>query len=871
MADYKSRMVIASICLLLDKSNAFAQSLMFFPNTENSSRLTTTGGFNYFQNSTNGNGFADYLLPLNKRNNSLLFTNLDIKIGQQESKSGSAGLGYRYLNTQSIVGAYLFTDVNNTIFNKTFTTLNPGIEWRSKSVDFHVNAYVPVTNRIKLLSSERNQITSFQSRRQITTTQLFYEAVGAGGDMSIGKQFSHLRQSRAYVGGYYYSPQQMKAIKGMQAGVDIPIMNQVVLNVADSYDNNLHNTFFLGVSIQFGGVSPLNQNRLEDHFSDAIPRHLGTLNTGSSIPSETAWIEKKSETQFNNIWFFNGASSGSSNITPDSCTFEHPCSSTQLNQNSINNINKWAPGANLYLETGTYDISPDNNQLFVLGGQSFFGRTYQFAAPAPFGAQPLLNGSLVLQGNNTIANIALAGTGTQQTAGVVAGRMTQAVSNININSVSISDFRGNTEDAGYGITAYGTDINIDNALIENIQGGTNPELINTNAAYGIRATNSASGQIDIRNTSIQNIYNNNSGVINAAYGINVENNGNGVITAENNFINHLTLSPNEALYGIYSLNNGVGGIYLQNNVMTDFSVSNAPGGMNQAIYGISALNNNLGATLILNNTASNFQTNNASVGTTIYGINAINQQGIIQIDNNKVFHFTGASSDVDVVNGLTIANYGGTARVSGNLIDNITAGFGGSIGGTAQGINLFQIYGNSIIANNQVSRVTAGNNAWGGDAQGIYAVNDSDYTGVGGVISLIDNRVSEIYAGNGSNIGGTAIGISTDNRSGNLLIDRNTVAQVRGGTGEGIGGSAMGIYSLNQGSEVSISNSQVTNIQGGNSDPIFGVGGDAYGIYGYYYFGSDIIESDNFVSNVTSGQGGAAGIEGTIVITSPPG
>ena len=36
------------------------------------------------------------------------------------------------------------------------------------------------------------------------------------------------------------------------------------------------------------------------------------------------------------------------------CTFEHPCSGPSFTQTTVNDINGFAPGANFYLNTGTY-------------------------------------------------------------------------------------------------------------------------------------------------------------------------------------------------------------------------------------------------------------------------------------------------------------------------------------------------------------------------------------------------------------------------------------------------------------------------------------------------------------------------------------
>ncbi|WP_419421527.1 hypothetical protein ACNVED_16580 (plasmid) [Legionella sp. D16C41] len=871
---WKEAFIESTVCCLLCLScSAKAAVLADILEPKRATRASLSGGVGAFEGSSAGLGLADVLIPLNASNVHNLFSNFDIKAGQEGSYGLSAGLGFRELRFDGIAGLYMFADYSKTTLNKEAMVFNPGFEWLNNTLDFHINGYVPANQQKSLVNYGPNRrtltqtLSRFDVRKEYTYTSSYFEAIGPGADVILGNTFANFYFVRPYIGAYYYAPEKMNTIQGVQGGVDIPLTSRLTLKFADSYDNVHHNTAFLGLTLQLGGVGQFAKTTLSDRLSDEIPRHLGTLNTGSFIPSERAWLQTSSEVLTkNNVWFFSSTAGDTSLVTPMSCTYEHPCYSTQFNQINLNLISQYTVNPKIYLEQGLFDISANNHYLFILPGQSIYGRTRAFAAPAPFGNQPIINGTFDLQGNNILANLTLDGRGTLQPIGIVAGNAFRPVSNLFINTVEVRNFAGNNVSAGYGMKIIGTNIQINNSQVNNIESGVNVDEPLVGQVFGIAGLNTGIGYFNIINNTVESISTNDAAQYHALFGLHVENAATGSITVADNTVTNFNPAINAAMYGIWGENQTTGALNFNRNTVTNLRGA-LHGGENQSLYGLMVFNNGLGNVAVRNNTLSNLVSGNASISTTTIGITVNNQLGVARIENNAINNILGGISQTDEVDGINLANYGGQVQVNNNVIDTISAGSGINEGGIASGIQLFQSHGNLVAQANTITHISGGANAIGGNAMGIQAHGVFD-----GTMSLIQNTISQITGGNGGGIGGNGLGIfahndySDENGNTAMLISGNNVSVIYGGTGTNIGGDAVGIEAINSGGDVHINNNTVNLVQGGNGND---KGGNAFGIYGYQYY-SPIFESNNSVSNVVAGSGTIMGVDEDIRITFPP-
>ncbi|STX28489.1 Uncharacterised protein [Legionella beliardensis] len=871
---WKGAFIESTVCCLLCLAcSAKAATLTDFLELKHVARASLSGGASAFEGSSSGLGLADILMPLSASNMHNLFSNFDAKVGQEGSYGLSAGLGFREVRVGGIIGLYTFADFSKTTLNHDAIVFNPGLEWLGHTVDFHLNAYVPANRQTSLIKYGPNHrtvtqtISHFNSRQEYSYTSSYFEAVGPGADVILGNTFANFHYVRPYIGAYYYSPEKMHTIDGVQGGINIPMTSRLTLKLADSYDNVHHNTVFLGLTLQLGGVSPTAKTNLSDRLSDEIPRHLGTLNTGSFIPSERAWFKTSQDVLTrDNVWFFSGTAGDTSFVTPMSCTYEHPCYSTQFNQANLNLISQYTLDPKLYLEQGLFDISANNHYLFILSGQSIYGRTLAFRAPAPLGNQPIINGTLELQGNNTLANLTLDGTSARQPIGIVAGHALSPVSTLAINAVEVRNFTGNNTRAGYGMNLVGTNIRVTNSRVNNIGSGVNIDEPLVGQVYGIAGQNVGDGYFNLVGNTVEALSTTDAQEYHALYGISVINEQSGSMTIAKNTITDFNPTINTAMYGLWGENQTVGLINFNQNTLANLTGA-LNGGQNQSLYGLMVFNNGQGHVVVRNNAIANLVSGNATNSTTTNGININNQVGSARIESNTITALLGGSSQTDEVNGINLANYGGQAYVNNNIVDNIAAGDGLTEGGVASGIQLSQIYGTLTAQANTIINVSGGNNAIGGNAMGIQARGE-----FGGRIRLIQNTINQVAGGNGGGIGGNGIGIfalndyndGLDNTT--MLIAQNNVSAIYGGTGNNIGSDAVGIEAINSGDNVAINNNTITLVQGGNSNER---GGNAFGIYGYQFY-SDIFETNNSVDNVAAGQGTIIGFEEDIRITYPP-
>ncbi|CEK10689.1 inverse autotransporter beta domain-containing protein [Legionella hackeliae] len=361
-------------------------------------------------------GVIDGMLPVFGSQDGIFYVDGLGKGGSDDGYLWSAGGGFRGIQNNSFLwGAYAFGDYNRTSRGQHFTVVNPGVEAMTNYWDVHVNGYFPTSKQKSeglFLGTQlgTTQYISFTGHSQFDSIVNVVEEVGNGVDGEVGLTLPQLRYLRLFGGGYHFAPQHVSDINGVVGGVEVPINNNLTVSVRDSYDRVQKNTALFTVRFTLGGINKGEQPNIHDRLLDPIPRHLGTWDTGSGIPSQQAYINTGVRVLTrDNIWFFSGsgasfaAASGFGN-----CTFENPCLSSSFNQATLDSINTISPNANLYLGPGNYNnlggasfvhSNAMATSLLTINGQSLYGRNIDFTASQP----QILQGSLLITGGGTDA------------------------------------------------------------------------------------------------------------------------------------------------------------------------------------------------------------------------------------------------------------------------------------------------------------------------------------------------------------------------------------------------------------------------------------------------------------------------------------
>jgi hypothetical protein len=355
--------------------------------------------------------YGDVLTPVFGNGNGFAFLNVTAKDGTDKGYLGAFGAGLRQIWQGAIFGGYLFTEYDRTVFGNNFWTLNPGLEAITPRWDFHINGYFPLGSKKNVTgvffgSDLGITCSTFIGRNQFDEVFNSINETARGLDAQIGYIIPHTHRIRIFGAGYYYFFHQAKDLGGGAAGAEIPLTQTISFLFRDSYDNVNKNTALLTIRVYFNTIDKSDENDIHTHLLDPIERHIGVLYTGSGLPAEKALFNTgQLKLLKSNIWFFspNGTDTVSN---ANSCTFEHPCVSDQFTPANVNFINNIAPNTNFYLAGGT-QVNYPKGPFTINLGQSVYGKIDNFCQIAPFDMLPILNGNLVLQGNNTIQAIML--------------------------------------------------------------------------------------------------------------------------------------------------------------------------------------------------------------------------------------------------------------------------------------------------------------------------------------------------------------------------------------------------------------------------------------------------------------------------------
>jgi hypothetical protein len=411
-------------------------------------------------------GSTDALIPVMAQDDHLFFISPQGLYHSSSEYSASLGGGYRRLYDQwGILSAYTFADYNHSAKGNDFWFISPGVQRLGDTLDFSANFYLPVSrqriNTGQTFADEVgiNDFVSFSGHDQIDQIVDTFESVGIGADTEVGVRLPFLKNNtKLYVGGYYFAPQDNDSILGGSTRVNVPVNRYLSITASEAYDNVQHNVAKIGLTLSLGGRDSGfdDAGDLRQRLLDPVQRRLAAI-AGSAHTTEPITTGEEPtgeyEVELSNIWFF---SPDGVNFNSN-CTADAPCA---LTQNSVDSLNATSPQANLYAESGQYTQLSAQNNLTLYNGQSLFGRDTGFTAAATNSELPQLIGGLTLTGDNNINHLELLNDGAHSVGVLLNDGAQQVV----LNQVTI----GSNDNASGTAYRIGVQLGNDNSvLIEN--------------------------------------------------------------------------------------------------------------------------------------------------------------------------------------------------------------------------------------------------------------------------------------------------------------------------------------------------------------------------------------------------------------------
>lgn len=760
-------------------------------------------------------GFADALVPLFGHPDEILYIDPQGWFYDQDEYSVSGGLGIRKLASNSIFGAYVFTDYNHSANNHGFWFISPGIEELGDIIDFDANMYIPVGSRTNDLGNSfasnmsNYNYVQFSGHEEVDEIFNSFESVGMGGDAEIGYRLPFLRNNtKLYVGGYYFSPQDAEHISGGTARLEVPITNYASVGVSEAYDNVNHNTVKANLTLVMGGRRthvPYSHNLL-DRMVDPVHRNLDAVAGSSHSSQPITQVTQDTGTAAviqSNIWFFTDTGSQDGTVTNNSCTAESPCDFTQSNLTGINNVTP--SGATLYIESGSY-LNLDG-QVTLYNNQNMYGRTDGWIMPAQGSERPTLFGSLNLFATNLIDSIILLN---DSDTPLDMGILIQDNANTTVNNSQIGS---NSSDPTH---AYRTGIqlgNSDNVRVSNseINAFTSTSAISSDVIAGIRIEGTSNNTLLVKNSLITSETTADTGA--SSIGIFVGNTDGTTLTTNNQVTVTGSSISTQNMSDNPLANNGSVAIFI--------------GTLNPA-FSASVTNNSL-------NVSNSQLSAIAQDATTVIGIAIQADDNIVNSANNTITttgmegnpFFSFASSFFISGNGNTLTSTADHIMVNGDAVGGTNGFF--VLGGT----NNISILGDDIDLN------AVGDN---NHAEGVQIFSS------GNVITMQNTQLTATTTGENS----MALAVRIDNGMNNeVTLTNDVMTFTTTGAMQSGAGAVFEDGSLNS---VEISDSQInatTSGDGESSAVLAFMNGD----------GNSFISSNNTVNATSSGDSaGSAGV-----------
>lgn len=603
---------------------------------------------------------TDALFPILNTPSGICFADVTGKYGNDNAWLLSFGLGSRNIvSDNALFGGYIFTDFNKTAYDKYISVLNPGVEGMSNAWDFHMNAYFPLgkkSRKLSTFSGNENIPNSvfFAEHRQYSSVYNYLENVGPGYDLEVGKTLFSFRRARLFSGIYYFSPQNSRQIMGIAAGFEAPLKaSNFAIAIRDTYDNLNRNTFAVTLRYRFHIDSTKTQ--IADRLLDDIPRHIASLRQGNGIPTRNSIVNTGNRIVIrDNIWFFNPGVSYTEVQNYSYCTYETPCYG--LGQLQIDAINRLSPNANFYLSSGVYN---NDSSFNFHSGQNVFGRVPGFLQLADGVSRPLLTNSLIMNGNNNVHNLRIAG------KSIAELEIGGAVEPFQIGILAASTSAGNNAIFDSEIDINSSDNNVigisndSNAPLTISNTTVISQLKNLPAGIAVGIGNLGSGPLDVLASTV--MVDNSDLANNFSQAVGLINNEAGIVSIVNTYIG-ANLNHGGLLAGVLNNSSLVGGL---GTVNISHSVINANGADVMSVGGVVNQANNMAgesASVNINQSLITVTSNNVGGGLASGVIS--NGNGVVNIHDTVIK----GSGDSGIIRGLVVDDSNATMNYENTLI-----------------------------------------------------------------------------------------------------------------------------------------------------------------------------------------------------------
>ncbi|MDR3477444.1 MAG: inverse autotransporter beta domain-containing protein [Gammaproteobacteria bacterium] len=733
-------------------------------------------------------GDAEGLFPVYGNTDRMLFADFSAAYDNHQASMVSPGVGARMIHNNNILGAYVFGDVDQTRSHANFVVFNPGIEWISPQWDAHINGYFPQTHRrqVKNLGYQSNSgnfsYAYFSGHSQYDQQLIQYAVVGNGVDAEVGYSVNmhHLR-GRFFAGAYHYSASNVSNISGVQAGFEYPINKYTSVIVSGSHDNVLQNSGAFTLRVSLGKNNEAMSTDVHDRLVDMIPRHLGTLNTASGIPSQKSVRNTGAiKVLQNNLFFFQPGSSNLTAVGATQCTFEHPC--VGINQNVINSISQQAVNANLLLAPGNYNFAsalPAQTILNIPNGLSLYGKTANYQTAAAGANRPTVFDALQVNGNNTIDSLQIFNSTVtaaspnigpnNNVVGIFAPGTAAGPINLNNLNVNVTD----NGTSAIGIDALGnSNITLSNSTVNAT------ETFNNNLQGALGVIGEGNAQVTIINSSISAVDNSNNAMGNGAIG--VANFNASQLTLNGTTVSAMETGANNAADGIFT--SGTGNVLLNNAIVNANST-------NTNDFGSVALISFSNHTNITINSSILTATGNGSSGAATVRDGGTNNKVLI---NNSVLNSIQTNSNGGPINAIFMTSGSNDSITLNNSILTATSNTSNNTSGAFTVLNQSNSLGTIAINNSTISGFENGSSQ----------------------LSLLQASNKGIITVSGSTLNGSAA-LGAD--SGLTAFDTSTISILNSNfTISSQSGSAFGIQNPNT-ANVSFTNTNLTILGNGGS------------------------------------------------------
>ncbi len=670
----------------------------------------TNPGVSLYGMAGNGwTGIGDMMLPIIGQPLNFTFIDPQIYFYGSHEYTLSGGLGQRWLTPNAgILGAHVFGDYNKAPDGE-FWFVSPGIEHLGETFDFSANVYIPVGDQRSATKTtfadnvgDYSQVT-FSGHTQFDELVNTFESTGWGADAQVGVR-TRFRNSKIYLGGYYFDPKDSSSITGGAIRAEVPINNYLSALMSEAYDSEFHNTVKVGLTLWFGGRNTgLNFNgNLAERIVDPVQRSLAGVAGGAHNAEPVVNnVQDTGQTgvELTNISFFvPEATAADPGAVQGNGTYENPYQG--MSQDNVDDANT-QNNRNFYINSGTYDavynplVNPD---YILLDNDQLYGRTNYFKAPAQGSSRPVINftaGGFEIPGGNTdsFTGLQIEGDGiTSGTAGIFVNHDSGSSTTVTINNSSIKMF-GDGVDI-YNNTASDTLVNIYNSVISNnFGGGADPLLFGPNGGYGggIAALNNGAGQMTLNVSNSQVNDNTNGALVSNWGGIGVYNYGSGTVTfnaSKDDIVNNIPITS--PVTGAIVLDNEGTGVL--NADIEDSYISGSDNGISAISGFYNPLNSNSLSLTINRSTITG--NDNAGVVMANFGPNNVNlniYQSTLSNNNTdgiEVFNLDNGDVVVNVQNSYLVNN-DNNGFLANNFSDgNITVNmFGDSVSGNLIGLS----------------------------------------------------------------------------------------------------------------------------------------------------------------------------------------